>query len=76
MKWIKTMDKLPPEPINKYGGDDYLATVINNQVVAVKYVKTTVRNKEVIRWGWNGKICPWDIIAWMPFPEPYIEESK
>lgn len=72
-KWIKTTEQLPPPPVNEFGGDNYIATVVNNQVVAVSYVKTTVRGKKVLRWEWNGKICPWDVIAYMPFPEPYTE---
>ena len=71
-EWIKTSEQLPPEP-SKYCTDRYLATVINNQVVTVNYVKTTVRGKEVLRWEWQGRVCPWDIIAWRPFPEPYKE---
>ena len=72
-KWINTTEKLPPKP-EKYNSKSYLATVINNQVICVNYVKTKIRNKEVIRWEWQNKPCPWDIIAWMPFPEPYNEK--
>lgn len=73
-KWIKTSEQLPPEPQYLHS-NHYLATVDNNQVVSVDYVKTNVRNKEVIRWEWIGRICPWEIIAWMPFPEPFKEEN-
>ena len=71
-KWIKTSEQLPPEPKDSYG-DNYLATVINEQVVPVRYVKITVRGKEVIRWEHYGKICPWNIIAYMSYPNPYQE---
>lgn len=73
-EWTKISEQLPPEPVNKFGGDMYLATVVNNQVVAVSYVKTTVRGKEILRWEWQGRISPWDIIAYMPYPEAYKEE--
>lgn len=72
-EWTKISEQSPPEPINKFGGDDYLVTVVNNQVVAANYIRTTVRGKSILRWEWSGRICPWDIIAWMPFPSPYIE---
>jgi hypothetical protein len=72
-EWTKASDQLPPIPVNEYSGDKYIATVINEQVVAVNYVKRTIRKKEIIRWEWNGQICPWDIIAYMPFPKPYKE---
>ena len=69
MKWIDLSKQEPPYP-SRYG-DHYLATVINNQVVAVKYVLVTVRNKQILRWEWNNVICPWTIIAYMPFPKSY-----
>ena len=71
-EWTKTADQLPPEPSSKYG-EHYLCTVINNQVVAMKYLRTTVRGKIVFRWELNGRISPWEVIAYMPFPEPYKE---
>jgi len=72
-KWIKTSEQLPPKP-KCLENTKYLATVINDQVVAVNYVTTMVRKQEVTRWEYNGRICPWDIIAWMPFPEPHKED--
>jgi hypothetical protein len=73
-KWIKYSEQAPPQPVNKFGGDSYLATVINSQVVAVRYVNRTIRGKEIVRWEWDGRICPWEVIAYMPYPEPYKEE--
>ena len=73
-KWIKVSEQLPPEP-EWVRPQHYLATVVNNQVVAVDYVKVNVRKQEIVRWEWNGRICPWEIIAWMPYPEPYKEIS-
>jgi hypothetical protein len=72
-EWTKISEQLPSEPENQYGGDYYLATVDNDQVVAVRYNKANVRGKEVFRWEYNGRISPWDIIAYMPYPEPYKE---
>lgn len=72
-KWIKASDQLPPTPVFQTS-IKYLATVINNQVVAVNYVTTKVRNQEVTRWEYQGRISPWEIIAWMPYPEPYKGE--
>lgn len=71
-EWTLTANELPPEPTT-IGGDSYLATVINNQVVAVRYVKREVRGKEILKWEWNERAC-WNIIAWMPYPEPYKED--
>lgn len=71
-EWTKISEQLPPEPSDGYG-DNYIATVINNQTVYVRYAKAIIRGKEIFRWEHNGRICPWDIIAYMPFPEPYQE---
>lgn len=70
-EWTKLSDKLPPEP--SVGGDNYLVTVNNNQVVVLKYVKTTVRGKEILRWEYHGRISPWNVIAYMPFPNAFTE---
>jgi hypothetical protein len=72
-KWIKASEQLPPIP-NYLHPQKYLATVVNNQVVSVNYVTTKIRNKEVTRWEHYGKICPWEVIAWMVYPEPYKED--
>jgi len=75
MEWIKINDKLPPVPQSAFG-DQYLVTTDNGQVVAARYVQTTVRGKEVVRWEWKGKICPWKVIAYMPFPPPFQGEPE
>jgi len=70
--WTKTQDHLPPEPDNSITGhsqDHYLCTVSHGQVIAIDYVRTTVRGKTVFRWEWQGRISPWAVIAYMPFPE-------
>lgn len=71
-EWIKG-EILPPEP-ELYNRGKYLATVANNQVVALDYVKVTLRGKEITRWEYRGKISPWKVIAYMYFPEAYKEE--
>ena len=68
-KWTKIKDELPPELEKIYIGENYLCTVTGCQVIALKYVKTNVRNKEVIRWEWYGSKSQWEVISWMPFPE-------
>lgn len=72
--WTKVKDRLPTEPLNLYDSESYLCTVVNNQVVAMKYIKTELRNKEVVRWEWCGRVSPWEVIAWMPFPDAYKEQ--
>ena len=72
-KWIKASEQLPPTPVYQHPRK-YLATVVNDQVVAVTYVTTMIRNKETTRWEYQGRISPWEIIAWMPYPEPYRED--
>lgn len=71
-EWIKG-EILPPEP-ELYKSGKYLATVVNNQVVAVDYIKTTIRGKEIMRWEYCGRISPWEVVAYMPYPEAYKEE--
>ena len=75
MNWTKVSEQLPPEPTNSYG-DEYLCTVVNDQVVCLRYAKPTLRGKEVIRWEWRGGPSPWQPIAWMPMPEPYKEDEE
>jgi len=64
-KWIKTSEKLPSAPA-RLQTHKYLTTVVNNQVVSMNYVTIKVRGKEITRWEYNGRISPWEIIAWMP----------
>ncbi len=76
LKWVKTSEQLPPRPEYHRSGH-YLATVDNGQVVAVDWV--LVRRKsgaEFQRWEWHGKICPWEVIAWMPLPKPCVGECE
>ena len=69
-EWTKISEQLPPEPMNSLGRT-YIVTVDDNQVVIARYVKTNARGKDVIRWEYNGRISSWNILAWMPLPEPY-----
>jgi hypothetical protein len=71
--WTKTVDELPPEPKNKYDSCNYLCTVNGNQVVALNYIKTEIRNKVVVRWEHFGRPITWDVIAWMSYPESFTE---
>ena len=73
-EWILISEQLPPEP--KEYGDNYITTVNNNQVVVMKYKKTTIRGEEILRWEYMGRISNWNVIAWMPMPEPYISMNK
>lgn len=71
-KWIKITDQLPPEP--KLGENkDYLVTTDNGLVLVFSYHKTMVRKKEVLRWEWHNRLTPWKVVAWMEFPEPFVE---
>ena len=71
-EWTLTKEEMPPDP-SQYG-DHYLCTVENNQVVAMKYVKARIRNKEIIRWEYMGSpSIPWNVFAFMPFPKAYSD---
>lgn len=71
--WTKTTDSLPPEPKERGDSETYLCTIRNSQVMALRYKKTVLRNKIVIRWEYFDRISPWEVIAWMPFPEAFTE---
>lgn len=75
-EWTKTADQMPPEPKNVFVRDYYLAITENNLVIAVEYRKETISNKEIIRWKWMERICPWKIVAYMPFPQAYKDEKE
>lgn len=63
--------KLPPIP-KGLCGDKYLVTTSDKRVIPVKYMKINILGRESLRWVRSGKLlCPWDIIAYMPFPKPY-----
>lgn len=71
-KWIPVKEQLPPEPeLNSITYKSYLVTGSYGIVEPMEYVKEIVRNKEVVRWKWRGRISPWEVLAWMPYPEPY-----
>jgi hypothetical protein len=75
MEWVKLSQKMPPEP-QALSGDGYLVTTDRGEVIPVLYVKASVRGKEILRWEWTGRICPWQVIAYMPFPPPFQEKPR
>lgn len=72
-KWVKMSEQSPVKPTGIIKSDKYLVTTDGNKVLSMEYVVKEIRGKEVIRWEWLGKISPWNIIAWMPYPEPFKE---
>ena len=70
--WIT--DRIPTkEECGAFGRGWFLATVNANATTTIpmQYEYTTVRGKEVSRWLAYGRVSPWNVIAWMPLPEPY-----
>ena len=79
-RWIPVTEQLPEKSSPWRTG--YLATVTSDtwsepSVMYVEWETTTVRGKEVSRWIWNNKLFPkcWDLVAWMPLPEPWKGEE-
>lgn len=72
-KWHKGT---PPLHNEMYSRVSYLVTVINSQVVEMDWRCTSVRGKIVHRWEWNGRLSPWEIIAWAEMPEAYKQEAE
>lgn len=64
IQWVSVVERLPETNKN------YIAATDNNHVIYAKYVKTIVRKKDVLRWEWYNRICPWNITHWMPLPTP------
>ena len=74
--WIT--DRVPSkEECGAFGSGWFLATVNANATTTIpmQYEYTTVRGKEVSRWLAYGRISPWNVLAWMPLPEPYKPEK-
>jgi hypothetical protein len=77
--WIKTSEQLPPDN-DRYLGESYIVTVTCDSwkepvTMIMNWECKIIRNKEVKRWLWHDKIKmdSWEVIAWMPLPEPYKE---
>ena len=75
MSWILCSERLP-ETDRMW--TKYLVTTIcdtweNPKTMAMDWENTTVYGEKTSRWKWNGKLLPkgWNVIAWMPLPEPY-----
>lgn len=73
-RWIPCEERLPEE----YGL--YLATMNDGFVQECSYVPEN--NRDALIGGWNTCestglefIDEWDVIAWMPLPEPYRERE-
>ena len=67
MKWISCSERLP-----EHGGR-YLISVldgINRRTTVAPYLP---RCKA---WTMTGRMASWQVIAWMPLPEPYREEEQ
>jgi len=69
-QWILANDKMPI-PSDGFGMW-YIVCDDHGQVFPLRYVFKNVRGKRVERWEWYfGNIYYGNIVAWMPFPEPY-----
>lgn len=78
MSWNLCSNKMPPEPAKRGDRIKYLVTVNANKptTLFMEYVKTTVRGKIVCRWEWNGRISPWEVIAWTEMPSPFTSDQN
>lgn len=72
--WVPCEERLPEE----YG--EYLVTMNDGSVQECGYVPEN--NRDALIGGWNTCestglefIDEWDVIAWMPLPEPYRERE-
>lgn len=73
-EWIPCSERLPedPDPSFTYGSKTYQVTTASGNVVALKWQKTEVRGKTVMRWEWSGGgIYHGDVLAWKPLSEPW-----
>lgn len=73
-RWIPVSERLPEEP---YG---CLVTVWNTNPVTMDEFENIL--PYFVGWDgeqWNdgdGEQCPFEVVAWMPLPEPYKVESE
>lgn len=75
--WIPCSERLPSkEECGTYGSGEFQVTIPQydgNKTTVMDYEYTTVRGKEISRWKWNGRLSPWEVIAWKPLSEPFKE---
>lgn len=50
---------------------EFNVTTETGVVRSMDWENTIVRGEPVSRWIWQGRISPWEVVAWMPLPEPY-----
>ena len=73
-RWIPCRERMPEEP---YG---CLVTVEDEEPMTGQMFETIL--PYFVGWDgkqWNdseGEQCPYEVIAWMPLPEPYKAESE
>ena len=73
-RWIPVTERLPEKP---YG---CLVTVEDEEPMTGQWFETIL--PYFVGWDgkqWNdaeGEQCPFEVIAWMPLPEPYKAESE
>lgn len=73
-EWIPCSERLPedPNPSFIYASKTYQVTTASGEVVALKWQKTKIRDKTVMRWEWSsGVIYHGDALAWKPLSEPW-----
>lgn len=77
MNWIDIKKQLPPDNTN-FVGETYLVSVECNtwdcpKTMVMEWECTTIKNKEVKRWRWKGRIinvASWKITHWTELPKP------
>ncbi len=73
MHWIPVTERMPEKDGRYLVTFKYCRGCHN--VIEAKFQTDEVRKKSVRRWHLAGRLFPveWDILAWMPLPEPYKE---
>lgn len=79
--WIPVTERLPE---TKDWRTTFMVTVecdswkSKRTTMAMEWENTKLRGKPVSRWIWNNRLLPheWEVIAWMPLPDPWKGEEK